>query len=133
MSHLPLTHYDTNTFCQGVGWNCVGREANIYKLCNTLNINNLGGGYCAANNPFHLLIQNLFRCFHKVSESVAELIKSVRSCQNSWKNGQFSQEIMRYVLKSVPLWKNIFRINKNQQNNEKNSFILRSHVLHDGG
>ena len=40
---------------------------------------------------------------------------------------------MRYVLKSVPLQKNIFRINKNQQNNEKNSFTFRSHVLHDDG
>lgn len=40
---------------------------------------------------------------------------------------------MWYVLKSVPLQKNIFRINKNQQNNEKITFIFRSHVLHDGG
>ena len=132
MSHLPLTHYDTNTFSQSVGWNCVGREVNIYKLYNTLNISNLGGG-CAANNPFILLIQNIFRCFRKVSEYVAELTKSVRSCLNSWTNGHFSHFICRLKCLSVPLQKNIFRINKNQQNNEKNSSFFRSYVLHDGG
>ena len=40
---------------------------------------------------------------------------------------------MWYVLKSVPLQKIIFRINKNQQNNEKNSSFFRSYVLHDDG
>ena len=60
----------------------------------TLNISDLGG-YCAANNPFILLVQKLFRCFRKVSDCVAELTKSVRSCQNSWKNGQFSHFICR--------------------------------------
>ena len=64
------------------------------KQYNTLNINDLGG-YCAANKPFRLFIQNLFRCFRKVSESVAELTKSVRSCQNSWKKCHFSQLICR--------------------------------------
>ena len=34
----------------------------INKQCNTLNINDLGGGYYAANNPFSLLTNNLFRC-----------------------------------------------------------------------
>ena len=29
---------------------------------NTLNVNDLGGGYCAANKPFNLLTNNLFRC-----------------------------------------------------------------------
>ena len=73
---------------------------------NTLNINDLGGGYCAANNPFELLIQNLFRCFRKVSDCVAEMTICVRLCQNSRKNGQFSHFICRLSFWSVPLQKN---------------------------
>ena len=76
------------------------------KQYNTLNISNLGGGYCAANNPFVLLIQNIFRCFRKVSECDAELTKNMRSCQNSWKNGQFSHFICRLNFSSVPLQRN---------------------------
>ena len=64
---------------------------NTTKQYNILNINDLGGGYCAANNPFDLLVQNLFRCFRKVSDCVAEMTICVRSCLNSWKNGHFSQ------------------------------------------
>ena len=45
-------------------------EKNKRKQYNTLNTNNLGGGYCVTNNPFNLLILsstqvltfNLFRC-----------------------------------------------------------------------
>ena len=66
------------------------RTVHSNKQCINLNSNDLGG-YCAANNPFDLLIQNLFRCFRKVSECVAEMTICVRSCQNSWKNGHFSQ------------------------------------------
>ena len=65
-----------------------------------------GGGYCAANNPFDLLIQNLLRCLCKVSDCVAELTKNMRSCQNSWKNGQFSHFICRLNFSSVPLQRN---------------------------
>ena len=73
---------------------------------NALNISNLVRGYCAANNPFQILVQNLFRCFCKVSDCVAEMTICVRLCQNSWKNGQFSHFICRLSFWSVPLWKN---------------------------
>ena len=41
----------------------------INKQCNTLNINSLvGGGYCAAGNPFNILTNNLFRCHTKAPD-----------------------------------------------------------------
>ena len=43
-------------------------EIDKHKQCNTLNINDLGGGYCATDNPFNLLIDNLFRCHKKVPD-----------------------------------------------------------------
>ena len=85
------------------GYNRFVIKANAHGQYNTLNISDLGRGYCAANNPFILLIQNIFRCFRKVSEDVAELTKSVRSCQNSWTNGHFSHFICRLKCLSVPL------------------------------
>ena len=65
------------------------------KQCNALSVNYLGGGYYDANNLQPFLTNNHFRCFHKVSECVAELTKSMRSCQNSWKKRHFSQYICR--------------------------------------
>ena len=53
------------------------------KQYSTLNVNDLGGGCSAANNPFDLLVQKLFKYFRKVSECVAEHTKGVRSCQKT--------------------------------------------------
>ncbi len=38
------------------------------KQHNTLNTNDLGGGYCVANNPFNLFLYNLFKCHTRASD-----------------------------------------------------------------
>ena len=46
-------------------------EIDKRKQHNTLNINDLGGGYYATGNPFSILTYNLLRCHTKVSDGCA--------------------------------------------------------------
>ena len=41
---------------------------NKSKQYNTLSVNDLGGGYCAAGNPFSILTYNLLRCHTKAPD-----------------------------------------------------------------
>ena len=69
--------------------------AHSNKQCNHLNSNDFREWYCVVNNSRSVLTNNLFRFFCKVSECVAEITKSVRSCLNSWTNGHFCHFICR--------------------------------------
>ena len=107
------------------------RTVHSNKQCINLNSNDFGEWYCVVNNSRSVLTNNLFRCFRKVSESVAELTKSVRSCQNSWKKCHFSHFICRLSFQSVPLQKNQKQNQiKFKYSHEKITFTLRSYVLH---
>ena len=66
----------------------------LSKLTNSLNLNDLGGWYCAANNPFNLLrlrsaqvfTFNLFRCYTRASDGL------VVSCGQKSNDSKFHVE-----------------------------------------
>ena len=104
------------------------RTVHRNKQCINLNSNDFRKWYCAIYNPFNLLIDNLLRCFRKVSDCVAEMAICVRSCLNSWKNGQFSHFICRLSFQSVPLQKNQKQNQiKFKYSHEETIFTFRCH------